>query len=187
MRPTARCSQLVLSSLSLLALVSAVGAAEWGVYQTRADFLREALQKETPASEVIWMDDELQDVAKEILGHRSGMLRVRYWYADKRTAWVLEEIGKEKPITLGVVVENGEIQFLRVLAFRETRGWEIRFPFFTDQFISLGLNESRELDRRIDSISGATLSVNASIRVAKLALTLHEYAVSKNRLTETST
>jgi hypothetical protein len=104
------------------------------------------------------------------------MLRMRYWYAGGRSAWIIEEIGKDRPITFGIVIEDGALVALRVLQFRESRGWEIRNEFFTKQFSKLHLNGKEELSQRIDSISGATLSVHAATRSARFALVLNEYA-----------
>ncbi len=159
---------------ALLFLVSAAAFAESGVYQSRAAFLREALGSPEPTSAVIWMQKEMQATAKEILGHPYDGLRVRYWYEGDRSAWILDEIGKEKPITMGIVVDNGEVTMLRVLQFRESRGWEIRYPFFTRQFSGLTLTEKGALNKSIDGITGATLSVRAAARSANLALYLDE-------------
>jgi hypothetical protein len=62
------------------------------------------------------------------------------------------------------------------MAFRESRGWEIRHEFFTRQFAGVGLDESGRLDRPIDGITGATLSANATDRAARLALWLARQA-----------
>jgi hypothetical protein len=113
------------------------------------------------------------------MGHDLGVLRLKYWEKEGRTAWILEEIGKERPITAGVVVNDGKIERINVLTFRESRGWEVRYPFFTDQFSDATLKEDKQLDRHIDGISGATLSVKAMTKMARLALLLdHEVEVS---------
>ena len=91
-----------------------------------------------------------------------------------RSAWILDEIGKELPITIGVAVADGAIDNVRVLEFRESRGWEVRYPFFTDQFSNARLGSGQRLDRKIDGISGATLSVRAVTRIASIALLLHD-------------
>jgi hypothetical protein len=85
---------------------------------------------------------------------------------------VLEEIGKTEPITTGIVVDQGAIARISVLIYRESRGWEVKYPFFTDQFKGATLTAMHELDRKIDGISGATLSVRALTRLARLALLL---------------
>jgi hypothetical protein len=109
---------------------------------------------------------------ERILGHSAGALRVRYWSQEGRTAWILEEIGKTEPITTGIVVDKGAIARISVLVYRESRGWEVRYAFFTDQFKGATLTALRELDRNIDGISGATLSVRALTRLARVALLL---------------
>ena len=167
--------------VALLALFATFAMAETGSYQSRTNFLAESFGTAEPQSDVIWFDKELRAMATDILGHPPEMLRMRYWYQGARTAWVIDEVGKEKPITLGVVVEDGQIHTLRVLQFRESRGWEIRFPFFTEQFASLGLNDSGALNQRIDGITGATLSVKAAKRTATLALVLDEHLRRKNQ------
>ena len=127
-----------------------------------------------PARRELWIDAELKDEIRGILGHDLGVLRLRYWGRDRRTAWILEEIGKDKPITTGIVVNDGRIEQIKVLIFRETRGWEVRYPFFTDQFTGAALADDNSLDTHIDGISGATLSVNALTHLARLALLLDQ-------------
>ena len=76
----------------------------------------------------------------------------------------------------GGVVEDDAASMVRVLEFRESRGWEVRYPFFTDQYNDARLDARDQIDRRIDGITGATLSVNAVTRVVRLALFLYRYA-----------
>lgn len=161
--------------IAMLAVFTTAAVAQSSVYQSKPAFLEESLGTAQPESDVIWFDDELRSIATEILGHPPGMMRMRYWYDGPRTAWIVDEIGKEKPITLGIVIQNGAIQRLSVLQFRESRGWEIRYPFFTEQFDGVRLNKNDKLDERIDGITGATLSVRAASRSANLALVLSEH------------
>lgn len=161
--------------IAVLTIFTSVAVAQSSVYQSKPEFLEEALGTAKPQSDVIWFDDELRAVATEILGHPPGMMRMRYWYDGPRTAWIVDEVGKEKPITLGIAIQNGEIQQMSVLQFRESRGWEIRYPFFTEQFDGVRLDKNDKLNERIDGITGATLSVRAATRSANLALVLSEY------------
>ena len=142
------------------------------VYQEPDDFLNEAFSGEVPEPGLIWLSGQRKEFVKQLLGHRYSSLRVRYWRQNARTAWVLEEIGKDLPITIGLVVNDGQLEQIKVLVFRESRGWEIRHPFFTDQFKNAQLEADNTLDRDIDGISGATLSVRAMKKMAKLALFL---------------
>lgn len=148
-----------------------------GVYQTQESFLEEVFSKDVPKPQVLWPDKTLNKKIVNILGHKYKSLRIRYWKRGNKTAWVLNEIGKEKPITTGFVINNQKIERVRVLIFRESRGWEIRHTFFTEQFDDASLNKDQELglDRSIDNISGATLSVRAVTKLARLALLLDQH------------
>ena len=160
----------------LLLLLLSAHALAGGVYQEPDAFIAEVFADKPPKAAVIWPDTELKAQIKDILGHDYKGLRIRYWKQGKRTAWVLDEIGKDKPITTGFVINNGRIELVRVLIFRESRGWEIRHAFFTDQFDKASLNSDRQLDRTIDNISGATLSVRAVTKLARVALLLDQAA-----------
>lgn len=157
--------------LLIITCLTSLPVSARGVYQTKADFLALAFDNTVPSSQTIWLKGSVKTTLQDILGHRYQGLRVRYWQKEQRTAWVLEEIGKEQPITFGVIVHAGKIEKITVLAFRESRGWEIRYPAFTQQFVGARLN-SLTLDRPIDGISGATLSVWAMTGVARVALYL---------------
>ena len=161
--------------IMLLTLLTA-SAHAGGVYQEPDAFIAEVFADDPPKAEVIWPDTELKAQIKEILGHDYNGLRIRYWKKDKRTALILDEIGKDKPITTGFVINSGRIERVRVLIFRESRGWEVRHSFFTDQFDNAALDDDAQLDRTIDNISGATLSVRAVTKLARVALLLDQAA-----------
>ena len=165
--------KLLLSLLLYLICTASLTAA---VYQEPETFLSEVFAGDVPDPNIIWLTGERKKVSSEILGHRYSSLRIRYWQRDNRTTWILEEVGKDLPITVGFVIEDGNINQTRVLIFRESRGWEIRHPFFTDQFVQARLDEQQQLDRTIDGISGATLSVRAMKKLARLSLYLDQQA-----------
>ncbi len=158
-----------LLGIGLLMLAATVRA---DVYQAPADFLAEVFQGQVPEPEVLWLRGEVKLRATAIMGHAYPALRIRYWRREATSAWILDEVGKEQPITTGIVVRDGRIARMRVLEYRESRGWEVRQAFFTDQFIDATLGGNDRLDRHIDNISGATLSVRALTRLARLALYL---------------
>ena len=166
----------ILVSLAAVSLGCLSELAADQVLLAPEDFIRQSFAEE-PESKVIWLDRELKEAANEILGHGYKGLRIRYWQSGDRTAWVLDEIGKVKPITAGFVVDDGVLQEMRVLVYRESHGWEVRYPFFTRQFKGRTLDEKKQLDEEIDGISGATLSVNALVRLSRLALYLHQKAL----------
>jgi hypothetical protein len=145
-----------------------------GIYQTDDAFLSDVFNGNVPKSQVVWVKGELSQTLETILGHRYSGLRIRYWSDEQKSTWILEEIGKEQPITFGVVISDQRVEQVKVLAFRESRGDEIRHPAFTQQFEQAGLS-GLKLDRQVDGISGATLSVWAMTSVVRMALYLDAY------------
>jgi len=156
----------------LLLFSSAVTAK--GGYLSQDEFLQQAFPGNIPQFQQHYLSKSDKEIAKQILGHRFKLFRVRYWAQIQRSAWILEEIGKEKPITIGVVIDNNAIERVRILAFRESRGWEVRFPAFTRQFEAARLDQKTELTKTVNGITGATLSVTAVRSIARLALYLHQ-------------
>jgi len=162
-------------SLALLIMLStAVVTGESNADDTIApsEYLDRVFAGDVPKSAMIWMSGETKNAAKEILGHDPGYLRLRYWRTDAKTVWIIDEIGKTEPITFGMAIANNKIESAEVLAFRESRGWEIKHGFFRDQFSGASLDANLNLNRSIDGISGATLSVKAMTRVSRLVLYL---------------
>jgi hypothetical protein len=149
-----------------------------GIYQQPDVFLQETFPEGVPDPEVVWLTKSIRPAVEDILAHKPTALRIRYWRKQDRTAWILEEIGKEKPITTGVVINKGTLEKIKVLVFRESRGWEVRHDFFTDQFKGASLKQDHYLSQSIDGISGATLSVRALQKQARLALYLHQTQLS---------
>ena len=89
-------------------------------------------------------------------------------------------IGKDLPITVGIIIEKDYIKNLRVLTYRENRGGEVATASFTDQFSHAAIEEQNRLDVKIDGISGATLSVQALTRLATMALFLNTQSSCNN-------
>lgn len=168
----ARSPALLAGVVLALCACGVAGRAAAEDYLGRGQFLAEAFAGSAPVARTLWLTAAMKEDAQRVLGAAPAALRVRYWQAGERTAWILDEIGKEQPITLGVVVEQGRIERVRVMAFRESRGWEIRHDFFTAQYRGLGLAADGALSREVDGITGATLSVRAVNRAARLALWL---------------
>ncbi|MDQ6987686.1 MAG: FMN-binding protein [Mariprofundaceae bacterium] len=159
----------VLLSAAFLCNISIAADA----YQTPEAFIAQAFPGKIPEPGIIWLTGKRKEAVKNILGHRYPFLRVRYWRQHERSVWILEETGKEQPITAGLIVNRGRLEQIKVLIYRESRGWEVRYPFFTDQFKDARPGEINNLDRHIDGISGATLSVRAMKKLAALALYLN--------------
>jgi len=168
--------------LVILLLVQPTYLFAKGTYQQPEDFISEAFKEQQPEEKLILIKGDLLKQVEKILQHRLKGKRIRYWEKDNRSVWVLEEIGKKKPITVGIIIDNDSIAQLKVLAFRETRGWEIRYPFFTKQFNQVSLTADKTLSKTIDGISGATLSVRALRKLANIALLLN--STTQNRIAQ---
>ncbi len=151
---------------------SALQAEE--VYQSPEAFLAQTFG-EAPTAERITLSGELSKQVKNILGHRYKKIRVPYWQEGCRSAWILDEIGKERPITTGFVVNSQGLEKVKVLIFRESRGWEVKNDFFSQQFTNAKLTKKQKLNKQIDNISGATLSVRAVTNISRMALLLHDH------------
>ncbi|SMF48156.1 FMN-binding domain-containing protein [Alteromonadaceae bacterium Bs31] len=131
--------------------------------------------------QTLWLNAELKQIIAENFNYSFPGIRVRYWRTQNSSAWVLDEVGKEQPITIGIAITDGKIDRIEVLEYRESRGGEIQFPFFREQFLGAelsGKKKKTQLNQDIDGITGATLSVNAMKKVAKVALFLHKHALA---------
>ncbi len=157
---------------ALLGAATAVAAPDERSLKTE-QFLAAQFPGTPPEKHALWIRGELAADIEEILGRPSSRLRVHYWSQGARSAWVLDEIGKELPITAGFVVEHGVLQTAEVLVYRESRGGEIQYTRFLDQFRGLS-RKQRRLSQDIDNISGATLSVRSMKKMAAMALRLSE-------------
>ena len=140
--------------------------------QEPATFLADAFGGSAPAAGVMALDAAQRRAASDILGHPPDTARVRYWCRDTRCAFVLDEIAHAYPITAGIVVDAGRIERARVLVYRESRGAEVTRASFLVQLEGRALTATRTLDAPIDGITGATQSVAAMTRIARLALYL---------------
>lgn len=162
--------RLFLLPVLLLLVNTPLTAVADDVYQTPQAFLHNVFGEEVPEPQPLWLTGDKQTRTQEILGHAPESIRVHYWQQGNKSAWILEEIGKTEPITAGFVVIDGSLHQVEILVYRESRGWEVRYPFFTDQFKGAQLTPQQNLSQPIDNISGATLSVNAIKRLARLVL-----------------
>lgn len=160
----------------LLASVVGIPALAGGVYFSAADLQREVFADAEPLAQTLWLTPDRKAEALQLLGQTLTQARMRYQSLGQRHLWTLSEIGKEKPITFAVVTENGRIQRIDVMVFREARGDEIRLPQYTAQYRNLSLTPTGQLSASVDGISGATYSVRSMQKVAKLALLLDRWA-----------
>jgi hypothetical protein len=165
-------NSLIKYSCTILLTLATLSATADSVYLPPEEFLATVFEGHPPEPKFIWITAAQRKELRSALGQELHSLRLRYWQRGQRSMWILDETGKDKPITTGVVIDAGAIETLQVLIFRESRGWEVKHPFFTDQFIGVRATDNHQLNRRIDGITGATLSVRALQRQAQLALFL---------------
>ncbi len=135
-------------------------------------FLAETFAGAPPAPTMLWYDASRRPIATGILGHPPAAARVRVWRDAGRCAVVLEEVPHSLPITAGFVVGEGRLERARVLVYRESRGGAVQRPAWLADLVGRGLDPARELDGPVDGLTGATLSVRAMTRMARLALYL---------------
>lgn len=110
------------------------------------------------------------------MGHKYKKRIFSYWRTENQSIWILNSIGKYKPITAAFVVEECKIKEANVLIYREQHGYEIKYEAFLSQFAGVDIDSKYDLTKTIDNISGATLSVNSMDRMARAALMLDNIA-----------
>lgn len=173
----------LLSTLCLLASLLLARPLLAEEYLSQAEFLRQAFGEVTPTTQTLWLTNEHKQAGASILGHPYNGMRLRYWQSadaanHDRRAWIVEEIGKERPITIGVITQGQTVADVVILAFRESRGWEVRNRFFTEQFANASINAGHDLSHHVDGITGATLSVRAVTNSVRWVLYLNQQTPS---------
>ena len=119
---------------------------------------------------------ELRDQLGQILGHKPSFEVQILGLQTAKPCGFLDEVGKQRPITAGVVINQGKIDDIQVLGFfAKVAAGEVKYDFFTAQFDQLWLQHDHQLSQSVDNVTGATLSVKAMTRMAKAALLLHQY------------
>jgi hypothetical protein len=161
----------------LVLVTSQVAFAMETVYQEPGEFLEQNLSG--CQKQVLWLKKDTKSRIEQLVDHPFPGVRVRYCEKEGKTAWVLDEIGKTEPITSGIIIDQGRVEQVRVLVFRESRGSEVHRDAFTRQYVNAELEDDQSLDRYIDGITGATMSVSAVNRQVKLALLLDEVVREK--------
>ena len=137
------------------------------------EFLQGQFVDEIPKPERLWIDKQKQLIIQKQFNPSQLKLSYRYWQRGSITVWVLDEIGKERNITTAIVIEDNAIKNVEVLVYRESRGGQVQNKRFTQQYYHK--NSQSNFIKEIDSISGATLSVNALNKQVKLALWLNQH------------
>lgn len=150
-------------------LPSSLEAAK--TYQVPADFVSEQFSGQPPSAKTQALTAELQSRLSKINGNRYRSSRVRYWQKGTRTVYILDDIGKTQPITIGYVIDGEKLSNVKVLIYRESHGEDVSRTYFTKQFKSVSLKDNK-LSKNPKNIAGATMSVRTLTRMARAALFL---------------
>ena len=148
----------------------------WTTFQTPAAFLAEAFGT-PPAPSVLALDAAMQAQITAAFGRAYPQSQLRYWKANGRSAWIIDDIGKKgyQITTSGFVVKDKSIDFARVLIYRESRGEQIAEASWLKKLTGRKL-AGPALDQEVDNVSGATLSVKMMQHMAAAALVLDSLA-----------
>ena len=141
-------------------------------HEAEISFLNETFNGSIPKKQRLIVKGEAKDQIKSIMGNKYKKRLFSYWQNDTEQVWILNSIGKYKPITAAFSIQNCSVKSAHVLVYREQHGYEIKYPFFLTQFTDAQIDSSLKLNTKIDNISAATLSVNSMKRMAKMALLL---------------
>ncbi len=171
----------VIALLLMLGLAAALPAYEVQIrHLSQPDFLQQVFADQEPQAGLLPLRGELRERVTTVLGHPYRGLRLHYWHTDTASAWIIDEKSKDMPMTVGVAVGPGGIVDLEILVYREPRGGEVHQAFFRRQYRGMTLNDDDTLSGPVDGITGATLSVDATSRVAAMALVLHQAVMENN-------
>ena len=167
---------LVMTALWLVmsAQALAISGYDETEFMTVDAFLSQVYGEPLPGMSLLPLRGDLRDQVETALGHRYRGLRLRYWQQGNVTTWIIDEKSKDMPMTVGVAVGPEGIVDLEILVYREPRGGEVHQAFFRRQYRGMTLGENDALSGQVDGITGATLSVDATSRVAAMALVLHQ-------------
>lgn len=156
----------------LLIWLSLAGLSQSGM---ASDSFVQGVLGELPAEEKILLRGEVLDAIRTVYGSRYPASSVSYWEKAGRRVWILKSRGKHGYVEAGFVTEAERLVRVRVLDSKEVRGKVIETERFLKQFVGSGLDETHQLDQRVDGVSGATVSVNALKKMALVALVLDSF------------
>ena len=159
---------IILFTVSMLC----INVSNAKISEEEVSFLNSVFKDDIPKKKRLIVKKDAQENIKKIMGDTYNKRLFSYWEKNDNKVWILNSIGKYKPITAGFVVNDCKIKSSHVIVYREAHGYEIKFPSFLLQFTDAEIDDNMKLNLKVDNISGATLSVNSMQRMAKTALLL---------------
>ena len=98
--------------------------------EAETSFLSESFNGNVPKKQRLIVKGEAKDQIKSIMGNKYKKRLFSYWKNDTQQVWILNSIGKYKPITAAFSIQNCSVKSAHVLIYREQHGYEIKYPFF---------------------------------------------------------
>ncbi|MBW2942306.1 FMN-binding protein [Zhongshania aquimaris] len=164
---------IALFAFVLMCSMTVVAFELYKTFQTPEVFLADVFKNDVPSPKLLVLNSASQREIASVFNRSFPQQRVRYWEDGDRTVWIFDDIGKEGyvPTTSGFVINNGVVDSAKVLIYRESRGEQVAEPSFLNQ-INGSKAAGKGLDKPVDNITGATLSVEMMKRMARTAITL---------------
>lgn len=166
------------SSILLIAPAPALGAQ---VFLREAEAPRAIFgEGATATKNTLVLSDAEFAILETALGRKPAVRSYPYLEVRKGEGvigWILifDVIGQSQPITFAVgVTQDGALQDVQVMVYREPQGEEIQEKRFRKQFVGKRLKDPIALGKDIDAISGATISSRSASFAARKALALSE-------------
>ncbi len=157
-------------------------------FQSEASSIRYATEKEAlrrmmPEAdgfrvEGITLTKDQLKAAQKLTGKGFRKKKYDFWVGQKGKDNIgyglkLNVIGKKRPITFFIgITPEGQVLGVEVLIYRESKGSEVRYARFMDQFHKKTSVDPLRLGRDIRPISGATLSSRAAAYAVRKALAI---------------
>ena len=98
-------------------------------------FLNKIFKNNIPKKQRIIVKGANKDKIKIIMGNKYKKRLFSYWENDSEQVWILNSIGKYKPITAAFTVKECKINSAHVLIYREQHGYEIKYPSFLKKLV----------------------------------------------------
>jgi len=146
--------------------------------QEKSLYLEKIFQGPPPEPGYLWIKPSIRPKIEAVIMHGYNGFRIKYWDKNEKTVWILEDIAKEKPVCVGIITYQEKIISLDIIFSNGKWGKQIQNINFINQFENVEIDEKGILNKNIDGISGATLSVNVVSRLAQLALLLDKIKYS---------
>lgn len=171
----------IVGPLAVAGLSARRAVAQARVYLTESQALQVVFQKSRNVrSEEKTLTAEQKNTVEQKLRYRLATDTYKIYIGETSGAadgyaMILNEIGKEEPITFIVgVTPQFRVKTVALMVFRESRGWEVEDSRFTGQFRGKSPKDAVQLNADIIGVTGATLSSRAFCKGVKKTLVLCE-------------